>query len=49
MRLFFGPRPLRKAEVIAPKPLSRSATDVKLRDYFHFNDGDVVEIETFEL
>ena len=24
------------------------ATDVKLRDQFHLNDGDIVEIETFD-
>lgn len=29
-----------------PKTIVEVATDVKLRDYFHLNDGDVVEIET---
>jgi riboflavin kinase len=31
-----------------PKTIVEVATDVKLRDYFHLSDGDVVEIETFE-
>jgi len=32
-----------------PKTIVEIASDVRLRDYFHLNDGDVVEIETFEL
>lgn len=30
-----------------PKTIVEVATDVKLRDHFHLNDGDIVEIETF--
>jgi len=31
-----------------PKTIVEVATDVKLREYFHWSDGDVVEIETLE-
>jgi riboflavin kinase, archaea type len=31
-----------------PKTIVEIATDVKLRDHFHLNDGDTVEIETFD-
>lgn len=32
-----------------PRTIVEVATDVKLRDYFNLNDGDVVTIETSEL
>ena len=31
-----------------PRTIVEVATDVRLRDYFQLNDGDVVEIETVE-
>jgi len=30
-----------------PRTIVEVATDIKLREHFHLNDGDVVEIETF--
>lgn len=30
-----------------PRTIIEIATDVKLRDHFHLEDGDLVEIETF--
>ena len=30
-----------------PRTIIEVATDVKLRDHFHLEDGDIVEIETF--
>lgn len=32
-----------------PRTIVEVATDVRLRDHFHLNDGDVVRIETFDL
>ena len=32
-----------------PRTIVEVATDVKLRDHFCLNDGDVVQIETFDL
>jgi riboflavin kinase, archaea type len=30
-----------------PRTIIEVATEVKLRDHFHLEDGDIVEIETF--
>jgi riboflavin kinase, archaea type len=32
-----------------PRTIVEVATDVRLRDHFHLNDGDIVSIETFDL
>jgi riboflavin kinase len=32
-----------------PRTIVEVATDVRLRDHFHLNDGDIVEIETFHV
>lgn len=31
-----------------PRTIVEIATDVRLRDHFHLNDGDIVEIVTFD-
>jgi len=31
-----------------PRTIVEVAADVKLRDHFHLNDGDIVEIDTFD-
>ena len=32
-----------------PRTIVEVATDVRLRDHFHLSDGDIVEIETFDV
>ena len=32
-----------------PRTIVEVATDVRLRDHFHLNDGDTVEIDTFDV